>query len=232
MDMDKGDNELDQTSSRLAKLNKDLGGGSRSSDRIDKALDVGDQTGNIRPIDQEMIKPYIKKLKMFSYQGMEQYAEQLKNLIDRAEKAYANLGGPAMAEESFDPRAEQSREDQAYDELYSAYDRGGEEELCKEIGCTMEELDDEMSEIAREKGLHMDDDRDEILQIYIEDLVDNADWKDHGGMDYDPEDLDVEEAVTDTSSKALDSAMDELRKLAGLDSVDEGGCNSHKKKKK
>ena len=232
MDMKGDDKELDQTSSRLAKLNKDLGGGSRSSDRIDKALDVGDQKGNIRPIDQEMIKPYIKKLKMFSYQGMEQYAEQLKNLIDRAEKAYANLGGPAMAEESFDPRAEQSREDQAYDELYSAYDRGGEEELCKEIGCTMEELDDEMSEIAREKGLHMDDDRDEILQIYIEDLVDNADWKDHGGMDYDPEDLDVEEAITDTSSKALDSAMDELRKLAGLDSVDEGGCNSNKKKKK
>ena len=232
MDMKGDDGELDQTSSRLAKLNKDLGGGSRSSDRIDKALDVGDQSGNIRPIDQEMIKPYIKKLKMFSYQGMEQYAEQLKNLIDRAEKAYANLGGPAMAEESFDPRAEQSREDQAYDELYSAYDRGGEEELCKEIGCTMEELDDEMSEIAREKGLHMDDDRDEILQIYIEDLVDNADWKDHGGMDYDPEDLDVEEAMTDTSSKALDSAMDELRKLAGLDSVDEGGCNSKKKKKK
>ena len=96
----------------------------------------------------------------------------------------------------------------------------------------MEELDDEMSEIAREKGLHMDDDRDEILQIYIEDLVDNADWKDHGGMDYDPEDLDVEEAVIDTSSKALDSAMDELRKLAGLDSVEEGGCNSNKKKKK
>ena len=51
-------------------------------------------------------------------------------------------------------------------------------------------------------------------------------------MDYDPEDLDVEEAISDTSSKALDSAMDELRKLAGLDSVDEGGCNSNKKKKK
>ncbi len=231
MDM-KGDGELDQTSSRLAKLNKDLGGGSRSSDRIDKALDVGDQKGNIRPIDQEMIKPYIKKLKMFSYQGMEQYAEQLKNLIDRAEKAYANLGGPAMAEESFDPRAEQSREDQAYEELMDAYEKGGEEELCKEIGCTMEELSDEIEEICREKGLHPDDDRDECIQIHVEELVDNADWKDHGEMDYDPEDLDVEEAITDTSSKALDSAMDELRKLAGLDSVDEGGCNSNKKKKK
>ena len=231
MDM-KGDGELDQTSSRLAKLNKDLGGGSKSSDRIDKALDVGDQSGNIRPIDQEMIKPYIKKLKMFSYQGMEQYAEQLKNLIDRAEKAYANLGGPAMAEESFDPRAEQSREDQAYDELMDAYEKGGEEELCKAIGCTMEELSFEIEEICREKGLHPDDDRDECIQMHVEELVDNADWKDHGGMDYDPEDLDVEEAITDTSSKALDSAMDELRKLAGLDSVDEGGCNSNKKKKK
>ena len=232
MDMKGNDKELDQTSSRLAKLNKDLGGGSKSSDRIDKALDVGDQSGNIRPIDQEMIKPYIKKLKMFSYQGMEQYAEQLKNLIDRAEKAYANLGGPAMAEESFDPRAEQSREDQAYDELMDAYEKGGEEELCKAIGCTMEELSDEIEEICREKGLHPDDDRDECIQIHVEELVDNADWKDHGGMDYDPEDLDVEEAITDTSSKALDSAMDELRKLAGLDSVDEGGCNSNKKKKK
>ena len=232
MDMKGDDGELDQTSSRLAKLNKDLGGGSRSSDRIDKALDVGDQSGNIRPIDQEMIKPYIKKLKMFSYQGMEQYAEQLKNLIDRAEKAYANLGGPAMAEESFDPRAEQSREDQAYDELMDAYEKGGEEELCKAIGCTMEELSDEIEEICREKGLHPDDDRDECIQMHVEELVDNADWKDHGGMDYDPEDLDVEEAVIDTSSKALDSAMDELRKLAGLDSVDEGGCNSNKKKKK
>ena len=231
MDM-KGDGELDQTSSRLAKLNKDLGGGSKSSDRIDKALDVGDQSGNIRPIDQEMIKPYIKKLKMFSYQGMEQYAEQLKNLIDRAEKAYANLGGPAMAEESFDPRAEQSREDQAYDELMDAYEKDGEEGLCKAIGCTMEELSDEIEEICREKGLHPDDDRDECIQIHVEELVDNADWKDHGEMDYDPEDLDVEEAITDTSSKALDSAMDELRKLAGLDSVDEGGCNSNKKKKK
>ena len=35
MDMQGDGKELDQTSSRLAKLNKDLGGGSRSSDRID-----------------------------------------------------------------------------------------------------------------------------------------------------------------------------------------------------
>ena len=44
-------------------------------------------------------------------------------------------------EESFDPRAEQSREEEAFDELISAYEKGGEEELCKAIGCSMEELD-------------------------------------------------------------------------------------------
>ena len=135
-------------------------------------------------------------------------------------------------EESFDPRAEQSREDQAYEELMGVYDKGGEEALAQELNMSMEDLDDEMSDFARDHNLHMDDDRDEIIQRYVEDLVDNADWKDHGEMDVDPEDLDVEEAITDTSSKALDSAMDELRKLAGLDSVDEGGCNSNKKKKK
>jgi hypothetical protein len=37
-----------------------------------------------------------------------------------------------------------------------------------------------MGEISRDLNLHMDDDRDEIIQRYIETLVDNADWKDHG----------------------------------------------------
>jgi len=83
-------------------------------------------------------------------------------------------------EESFDPQAEQSRESQAYDELFDAYQKGGEEGLCIACGCSMEELDDEINEICREKGLHADDDRDECIQIYIEALVDDADWKDHG----------------------------------------------------
>ena len=83
-------------------------------------------------------------------------------------------------EESFDPQAEQGREEQAYDELTDAYQKGGEEGLCIAAKCSMEELDQEMGEISRDLKLHMDDDRDEIIQRYIETLVDNADWKDHG----------------------------------------------------
>lgn len=228
MDMDKGDNELDQTSSRLAKLNKDLGGGSRSSDRIDKALDVGDQTGNIRPIDQEMIKPYIKKLKMFSYQGMEQYAEQLKNLIDRAEKAYANLGGPAMAEESFDPRMEPSKKELAINHMMDGdFDSAGEV-----LGGNGDDVMDEWSEYCSERGLDRKDALDDVdhVENCVDEMMSSMDDKDYPyDMDYD---LDVEEAIADSSNKALDSAMEELKKLAGLDSVDEGGCGSHKKKKK
>ena len=43
-----------------------------------------------------------------------------------------------------------------------------------------------------------DEDRDEIIQRYIEDTVNNADYKDHGEMDYDMAD------------------MEEMKKLAGL----------------
>ena len=88
-------------------------------------------------------------------------------------------------DESFDARAEQSREEEAYNELVDAYDKGGEEALCKAIGCSEEELDQEMTEFAMDRGLHMDDDRDEVIHGYIEDLVDNADWKDHGEPEVD-----------------------------------------------
>lgn len=88
-------------------------------------------------------------------------------------------------DESFDASAEQSREEEAYNELVDAYAQGGEEALCKAIGCSEEELDREMTEFAMDRGLHMDDDRDEVIHGYIEDLVDNADWKDHGEPEVD-----------------------------------------------
>ena len=65
------------------------------------------------------------------------------------------------------------------------------------MGLSIEELDDEINEYGREKGLHADDDRDEIIQGVIEDTVNNADFKDHGAAMY-------------------DEALAELKKLAGL----------------
>lgn len=114
-------------------------------------------------------------------------------------------------DESFDARAEQSREEEAYNELVDAYDKGGEEALCKAIGCSEEELDREMTEFAMDRGLHMDDDRDEVIHGYIEDLVDNADWKDHGEPEVD-EDIQrmrdlagIEEMSTDAYVKDMAS---------------------------
>ena len=112
-------------------------------------------------------------------------------------------------EESFDHRAEQSREEEAWDELMDALQKGGEEAYAKACGLSMEELDDEMSEIARERNLHMDDDRDEIIQAHAEETVDNADWKDHGEMDHDHEDAEMMDSI------------EELRKLAGLEEKQE-----------
>jgi hypothetical protein len=82
--------------------------------------------------------------------------------------------------ESFDPSAEQGREEEAYEQLMKAYDDGGEDALAKELGLSIEEFDNQISEFGIEHSLHADDDRDEIIQRYVEDVVDNADWKEHG----------------------------------------------------
>ena len=73
----------------------------------------------------------------------------------------------------------------------------------------MEELDQEMGEYARDHSLHMDDDRDEIIHGYIEQLVDNADWKDHGEQDFDPADMEMGEE------------LDRMRELAGIEHIAE-----------
>jgi hypothetical protein len=104
---------------------------------------------------------------------------------DRKESMKKAAKDKKKKEESFDHRAEQSREEEAYEELMNALDKGGEEAYAKACGLSMEELDDEMSEIGRERNLHMDDDRDEIIHAHAEETVDNADWKDHGEMDHD-----------------------------------------------
>ena len=43
-----------------------------------------------------------------------------------------------------------------------------EESYAISCGLTMDDLNDELTEIGQEIGLHMDDDRDEILSIHAE----------------------------------------------------------------
>ena len=104
-----------------------------------------------------------------------------------------------LEQESFDHSAEQSREEEEYNRLVTAYENS-EEDLAEVLGMSMEELDQEMTEFAMERGLHMDDDRDEVVHGWIESLVDNADWKDHGEPD-----------------QELTDDLNRLRKLSGLE---------------
>ena len=123
---------------------------------------------------------------------------------DRKESMKKAAKDKKKKEESFDHRAEQSREEEAYEELMNALDKGGEEAYAKACGLSMEELDDEMSEIGRERNLHMDDDRDEIIHAHAEETVDNADWKDHGEMDHD-----------------MGEDIERMKHLAGIDNITE-----------
>ena len=198
---DDEDKKVDQ--SVYNRMRQDIGGKDAAS-IMQKALDTAAGDSNMAPYLQKVMQPLMTKVKdMMSHR---KYADKLHQIMVQFDNEMGQK--PVMAskeyDESFDPRAEQSREEEAYDELVSAYDKGGEEGLCKAIGCSMEKLDDEMSEWARDHNLHMDDDRDEIIHGYIEDLVDNADWKDHGEQDYDPEDMEMMDGIED------------LKKLAGI----------------
>ena len=80
-----------------------------------------------------------------------------------------------VADESFDPQSEPSKADMMADEFMTAYEKGGEEELAKAMGLSIEELDQEINEYGMEHGLHADDDRDDIIQGVIEQMIDNMD---------------------------------------------------------
>ncbi len=96
------------------------------------------------------------------------------------------------------PFGEPSQQEEAYEDLMNALQSGGEEAYAKACGLSPEELDQEMSEIARERNLHMDDDRDEIIHAHAEETCDNMDVKQHE---------EVEQPTAD---------LDTLRRLAGL----------------
>tara|TARA_B100000902_G_scaffold318951_1_gene311069 strand:- start:9830 stop:10855 length:1026 start_codon:yes stop_codon:yes gene_type:complete len=127
------------------------------------------------------------------------------------------------------PYGEPSQEEEMYNKLIVAYENG-EEDLAEVLGMSMEELDDEMSEYARDHNLHMDDDRDEVVQGYIEDVVHNADFKDYGTAMYD----DVQEgkeSVEDCIRKTLEKEGGAAGKSALVDACKKAGyseeeCNN------
>jgi len=180
---DEEDAKVDQ--SVYNRMRQDIGGKDAAS-IMQKALDTAAGDSNMAPYLQKVMQPLMTKVKdMMSHR---KYADKLHQIMVQFDNEMGQQN-PVMAskeyDESFDIDAEQSREEEAYNELMDAYAKGGEEAYAEACGLSMEELDQEMSEISRDLNLHMDDDRDEILQRHAEDTVDNADWKDHGEPEVD-----------------------------------------------
>jgi hypothetical protein len=80
-----------------------------------------------------------------------------------------------VADESFDPQSEPSDRDLAVEEMMDAYEKGGEKALAAYMHISEEELDQDINEWCAEHGKHPDDDRDDIIQGVIEEIVDNMD---------------------------------------------------------
>jgi len=109
-------------------------------------------------------------------------------------------------EESFDPMSEPTK----YDSAMEVYDDHGEDGLAEYLGMSSQQFDQELNEYCMEHGLHADDDRDTAIHGMVEQMIDDE----HQMADmHEPQ---VEEAIEDSASKAIDAAMSELRQLAGL----------------
>jgi hypothetical protein len=129
-------------------------------------------------IEEGRMKDVIQDAMDMSKQEFEaQYGDSFD--YDQLVKDY----GPDAQSESFDPAMEPNHYDTEFERIYAAYENGGEPELAEFLGMSDRELDQEMTEYAMDHNLHMDDDRDTVIQGYIEDVIDNADHKDHGGYE-------------------------------------------------
>lgn len=181
--------------------------------RSDYSVEEGD-------LEEGRMKDIIMDLKDMS---KEEFCSAHPQHADEYEELCKQYGDDAQSEpeESFDPAMEPSHYDSQFERIYAAYENGGEPEMAEYLGMSDSELDQEMSEYAMDHNLHMDDDRDDVIQGYIEQLIDNADHKDMGGQmaQYEAEEM------CDTCDKPAKQckcpghtheALDQLRKLAGI----------------
>ena len=156
-------------------------------------------------IEEGRMKDVIQDAMDMSKQEFEaQYGDSFD--YDQLVKDY----GPDAQSESFDPAMEPNHYDTEFERIYAAYENGGEPELAEFLGMSDRELDQEMTEYAMDHNLHMDDDRDTVIQGYIEDVIDNAEHKDHGEYES------VEEDEVEVDELAMPcGAEDEPEQLEG-----------------
>jgi len=200
-------------------------------DHQQKVKDALSQEGDSQ-IEEGKMKEIIQDLKDMD---KEEFCSTYPQHADEYEDLCKQYDDDAQSE-SFDPAMEPSEDSTMFDDCMTAYEDHGEEGLAQHLGMSERELDQEMTEYAIDHNLHMDDNRDDVIQGYIEQCIDERDHDNHQHEAVEVEEAKckqcgkedckcepgecncppVEEAIEDSASKAIDAAMSELRQLAGL----------------
>ena len=130
--------------------------------------------------------------------------------IDKHEAAYKKYIGKHKKDES----VSEDRDGPTPSEM-------SDEELMDHVGQKEEDLIDDIQQHIAPAHLNKEN-FEEMFEKYREEVLEPAAHDinmDHAmmNMDYDREEVDAEESIEDTSNKALEAAMEELKKLAGLE---------------
>jgi hypothetical protein len=130
--------------------------------------------------------------------------------IDDNEAAYKKYIGKNKKDESVEESSEDSGEGSIKDM--------SDEDLMDYVGQKEEDLIDDMQQHIAPDFLHKDN-YEETFEKYREEVLEPAahEISQDAADGMEPADADYEESVEDTSNKALEAAMEELKKLAGLE---------------
>ena len=130
--------------------------------------------------------------------------------IDDNEAAYKKYIGKHKKDESVEESSEDSGEGSISDM--------SDEDLMDYVGQKEEDIVDDIQQHIAPDFLHKDN-YEESFEKYREEVLEPAahDISQDAADGMEPADADYEESVEDTSNKALEAAMEELKKLAGLE---------------
>jgi len=129
---------------------------------------------------------------------------------DDGTPAYKKYIGKHKHEESFEESSEDSGEGSISDM--------SDEELMDYVGQKEEDIVDDIQQHIAPDFLHKDN-YEEMFMLYREEVLEPAanDKSQEMAMDQMPDEMEAEESIDNTANMALEAAMEELKKLAGLE---------------
>jgi len=142
---------------------------------------------------------------------------------DDGTPAYKKYIGKHKHEESFEESSEDSGEGSISDM--------SDEELMDYVGQKEEDIVDDIQQHIAPDFLHKDN-YEEMFMLYREEVLEPAanDKSQEMAMDQMPDEMEAEESIDNTANMALEAAMEELKKLAGLEEGECPKCGNKKHK--